>query len=144
MRPYEAAGILGIPKVKQFTALFVPYIRKPLISVVFTVFTLIVTDYGVPLMIGGRCITLPVMMYEDVIGLLDFGKGSVIGAVLLVPAVIAFILDTINRDKASSSFGIRPFKRIDNPIAKTVAFALCALTGAVIVLPAYSDRKSVV
>lgn len=137
-RPYEAADILGIPKAKQFTALFVPYIRKPLISVVFTVFTLIVTDYGVPLMIGGRCITLPVMMYEDVIGLLDFGKGSVIGAVLLVPAVIAFILDTINRDKASSSFGIRPFKRIDNPIAETVAFALCALTGAVIVLPAAS------
>ena len=71
-------------------------------------------------MIGGGCITLPVMMYEDVIGLLDFGKGSVIGTVLLVPAVIAFILDTINRDKASSSFGIRPFKRIDNPIAETV------------------------
>ena len=41
---YEAARVLGIPKFRQFTAIMLPFLRKPLISVVFSVFTLIITD----------------------------------------------------------------------------------------------------
>jgi iron(III) transport system permease protein len=107
--PYEAADVLGIPKVRQFIAITLPYLRKPMIAAVFTVFTLVITDYGVPLMIGGQCITLPVMMYQDVVGLLDFGKGSVIGLVLLVPALVAFIIDLINRDRGNAGFVIKAF-----------------------------------
>lgn len=137
-RPYEAASILGIPKSHQFSALFIPYIRKPLISVIFAVFTQIITDYGVPLMIGGHCITLPVMMYEDVIGMLDFGKGSVIGCVLLLPAFIAFILDTMNRDKASTSYDTRKFKRSNNGVLKCAAFVLCCIVCVFVILPVLS------
>jgi len=68
--PYEAATVLGIPRKNQFFSITFPYLRKPLISVIFAVFTLIFTDYGVPLMISGRFITLPVLMYQEVIGLL--------------------------------------------------------------------------
>jgi len=102
--PYEAAGVLGIPKINQFFSITFPYLRKPLISVVFAVFTLIFTDYGVPLMIGGRYITLPVLMYQEVIGLLNFSRGSVIGSFLLIPALIAFVFDLLNRDRANQSF----------------------------------------
>lgn len=42
-------------------------------------------------------------MYREVIGLLDFSKGAVVGAILLVPALIAFIVDLINKDKSGSS-----------------------------------------
>ncbi|MDR1786287.1 MAG: ABC transporter permease subunit, partial [Spirochaetaceae bacterium] len=72
--PYEAAAALGIPRVRQFLGITLPYLRRPLISVVFAVFTLIFTDYGVPLMIGGRFTTLPVLMYQEVIGLLNFSR----------------------------------------------------------------------
>ena len=81
---------------------YVPYLRKPLISIIFATFTMIITDYGVPLMVGGKYMTLPVMMYQDVIGMLDFGKGSVIGMILLIPAFIACILDMANRDKGNA------------------------------------------
>jgi iron(III) transport system permease protein len=105
--PYEAATVLGIPKANQFFSITFPYLRKPLISVVFAVFTLVFTDYGVPLMIGGRYITLPVLMYQEVIGLLNFSRGSIIGSFLLVPAVIAFVFDFLNRDRASQNFIIQ-------------------------------------
>ncbi len=60
--PYEAASVLGIPRSNQFFSITFPYLRKPLISVIFAVFTMIFTDYGVPLMIGGRYVTLPVLI----------------------------------------------------------------------------------
>ena len=43
-----------------------------MISVMFATFTLIFTDYGVPLMVGGKFMTLPVYMYNEVIGLMNF------------------------------------------------------------------------
>lgn len=54
---------------------------------------MIFTDYGVPLVVGGKSMTLPVYMYREVIGLLDFSKGAIIGILLLIPAFIAFIID---------------------------------------------------
>jgi hypothetical protein len=50
---------------------------------------MIITDYGVPLMVGGKFKTISVVMYQEVIGQLNFGNGCVYGALLLIPAVIA-------------------------------------------------------
>ena len=107
--PYEAAEVMGLTAVDRFLSITVPYLRKPLISIVFATFTMIITDYGVPLMVGGKYMTLPVMMYQDVIGMLDFGKGSVIGMILLIPALIACVLDMANRDKGNTSYVGKPY-----------------------------------
>lgn len=107
--PYEAAKVLGISKWNQFTAITLPYLRKPMISVAFSVFTLSFTDYGVPLMVGGKYKTLPMVMYQEVIGQLNFGKGCVYGAILLVPAVIAFVLDMANKSSSKAGYVNRPF-----------------------------------
>ena len=107
--PYEAARVLGISKWHQFTSITMPYLRKPMIAVVFSVFTLSFTDYGVPLMVGGKFKTLPMVMYQEVIGQLNFGKGCVYGAILLIPAVIAFVLDQLNQNAGSTSYVNRSF-----------------------------------
>jgi iron(III) transport system permease protein len=133
--PYEAAAVLGIPRVRQFFSITFPYLRKPLISVVFATFTLIFTDYGVPLMIGGRFITLPVLMYQEVIGLLNFSRGSVIGAFLLIPAVIAFIFDTLSRDRGGQNFVIQEKAKQTNRIRDGAALAWCFLICGLIALP---------
>ena len=52
--PYEAAKVLGVSAPRRFFSITLPYLRRPLISIVFTVFTMIITDYGVPLIIGGK------------------------------------------------------------------------------------------
>ena len=133
--PYEAADVLGLSKTNTFFAVTLPYLRKPLISVFFATFTMIITDYGVPLMIGGKYITLPVMMYQDVIGMLDFGRGSVIGTVLLIPALIACILDIFNRDKGNLSFVTRPFVIRPKHLRDISACFICILICAAVTLP---------
>ncbi|GHV67114.1 phosphonate ABC transporter permease [Spirochaetia bacterium] len=133
--PYEAAAVLGIPKYRQFFSISFPYLRKPLISVVFAVFTLVFTDYGVPLMIGGRYITLPVLMYQEVIGLLNFSRGSVIGSFLLIPALAAFIFDLLNKDRGSQSFVIQEKPRSENILKNTLALIYCIALCLLIALP---------
>ncbi|GHV79876.1 phosphonate ABC transporter permease [Spirochaetia bacterium] len=133
--PYEAAAVLGIPRARQFFSITFPYLRKPLISVVFAVFTLIFTDYGVPLMIGGRFTTLPVLMYQEVIGLLNFSRGSVIGSFLLIPAVIAFLFDVLNTDRANQNFVVQEKHKGDSKLRDTIAALYCVLICFLIALP---------
>lgn len=129
--PYEAAEVMGLNARDKFFAITLPYLRKPLISVLFATFTMIITDYGVPLMVGGKYLTLPVMMYQDVIGMLDFGKGSVIGTILLIPALIACILDMANRDKGNSAFIGKPYSIKNNKkrdlLARVIIVAIVIL-----------------
>ncbi len=133
--PYEAAQVLGLSKFRQFTAISFPYLRKPLISVVFAVFTLIITDYGVPLMVGGKYTTIPVVMYQEVIGQLDFGKGAVYGCLLLIPAVAAFIVDLTNKDKGNSTFVAKPITPENGLPGKIFSYILCVLVSLFVLLP---------
>ena len=112
--PYEAATVLGVPRINQFFSITFPYLRKPLISVVFAVFAMVFTDYGVPLTIGGKFITLPVLMYQEVIGQLNFSRGSIIGSFLLMPVVAAFVFDVLNRDKGNQGFVVQEKTREEN------------------------------
>ena len=133
--PYEAAEVMGLSTIDKFFAILLPYLRKPLISVIFATFTMIITDYGVPLMVGGKYMTLPVMMYQDVIGMLDFGKGSVIGMILLIPALIACVLDMANRDKGNTAFVGRPYDIKENSKRDLVAKIIITLLVVLIFLP---------
>lgn len=132
---YEAAQVLGIPRWRQFTAIMLPYLRKPLISVVFAVFTVIITDYGVPLMVGGKYITVATVMYQEVIGQLDFGKGAVYGALLLIPTVIAFVVDLLNKDKGKGGYVTKPCAMADGIGAKTASYLYCGAVTVFTLLP---------
>ena len=135
--PYEAADVLGIPKHRQFFAITGPYLRKPLISVIFAVFTMIVTDYGVTLSIGGKFKTLPVLLYEDAVGALNYSTGSVIGIVLLVPALAAFLFDLFNKDKGNTSFVSKTYT--NKSVAKDIAgYVITGLTSLLVILVIFS------
>ena len=133
--PYEAADVLGIPKANQFLSITQPYLRKPLISAVFATFTLVVTDYGVPLMVGGKTVTLPVLMYQEVIGLLNYNTGVAIGFVLLIPAVVAFLIDVLNADKGKSSFVSKAFDIKRNLVRDVLGYVVGIVASVAIVLP---------
>lgn len=133
--PYEAADVMGLSVKDKFLSITLPYLRKPLISVIFATFTMIITDYGVPLMVGGKYMTLPVMMYQDVIGMLDFGKGSVIGMILLVPALIACILDMANRDRGNGAFVGKAYGIRKSITRDRIARGICLLIVICIFLP---------
>ncbi len=136
--PYEAATVLGLSNAKRFFGITLPFLRKPLISVIASVFTMIVTDYGVPLMVGGKFKTVSVVMYQDVIGQLDFKAGSVYGIVLLVPAIISFIIDFMNKDKGNSAFVVKPVAQTSKKRMVIPAYIYCAVASVVILLPIIS------
>lgn len=101
---YKAANVLGVPNYRRFLDITLPFMKKTLISAFFAVFTMIVTDYGVPLMVGGKTTTLSVLMYNNAIGKIDYDAGSVIGAFLLIPAVLAFLVDILNPENGQENF----------------------------------------
>ncbi len=133
--PYEAAEVMGINKFHQFWAITAPFLRKPMISVFFAVFTMIFTDYGVPLVVGGKFLTLPVLMYQDVIGQMKFGRGAVYAIFLLLPAVISFLFDLFNKDSANSSFVTKTDQASSRKSTRTVSYLICLLAAVLIVLP---------
>lgn len=100
---YEAAEVLGLSKLNQFMTITLPSMKRTILSAVLAVFTMVFTDYGVPLMAGGTAMTLPVYMYREVIGMMNFSKGAVIGVILLLPAVVAFLMDLRNSGNPNSS-----------------------------------------
>lgn len=133
--PYEAARVLGIGKARRFCAITLPYLTKPMISVFFAVFTMIITDYGVPLMIGGKYKTLPVLMYEEVIGRQDFAKGSFFGVILLLPAVIAFFVDLFCKNDRRSGSVAREFTLSKKFVRDALAFVYLAVLSVCVIYP---------
>ncbi len=100
---YDVCKILGFNKWQTFIKVTFCYLKKSILSAIFAVFTLIFTDYGVPLAVGGKFITLPVYLYKEVMGLLNFSSGIMISLFLLIPAILSFLFDLLCKDYTTTS-----------------------------------------
>ena len=98
-RLYEAAISLRAPKPRIFWTVTLPGARYGLISAAFVVFTLVITDFGVPKVIGGQFNVLALDIYKQVIGQQNFEMGAVVSVVLLLPAFVAFGVDRMVQKK---------------------------------------------
>ncbi len=94
-RLYEAADSMGTSEVRKFMTITLPGAKYGLISASMVVFTMAVSEFGVPKVIGGNTNVLAVDIYKQVIGQQNFSMGAVVGLVLLLPAVAAFVIDHI-------------------------------------------------
>ena len=99
--PYDAASIMGISRFSTFFRLTIPYLCIALISAFFACFTLIFSDYGMPMEIAGKVKTLPMYLYDQFMSSFQYGRGSIAGFVLLIPSVISFVFDLIFKDQSS-------------------------------------------
>ena len=90
---YESSSVLGFSKWRQFVKITLPSMKGTIVSACISVFTMVFTDYGVAISVGGGHDTLPVYMYTEILGQTNFSSGAVLGVVLLAPAVVAFLLD---------------------------------------------------
>lgn len=133
--PYKAAEVLGISSLHRFFRITLPYLKKTLISAFFAVFTMIVTDYGVPLLIGGKTITLSVLMYNKAVGMLDYDSGSVIGAFLLIPALMAFLVDVINPENGQSAFVSEKVEQANASWTKAAGYLCCGVLSVCVLAP---------
>jgi len=92
-RLYEAAESMGTRAWRRFLTITLPGAKYGLISAAMVVFTMAVSEFGVPKVIGGNYPVLAIDIYKQVIGQQNFQMGAVVGLVLLLPAVIAFAVD---------------------------------------------------
>jgi len=134
-RNYEAAESLRASKWRIFWTVTVPGARYGLISAAFVVFTLVITDFGLPKVIGGQFNVLAVDIYKQVIGQQNFEMGAVVSVVLLIPAIFAFVVDRIVTKKQVSLLSARsvPYQPKPNRRFDMLAFAWCALAALFVI-----------
>ncbi len=93
-RLYEAADAMGTSAARKFFTITLPGAKYGLISAALVTFTLVITDFGIPKVIGGNFNVLATDVFKLVIGQQDFSKGAVVAILLLLPAVLTFAVDS--------------------------------------------------
>jgi iron(III) transport system permease protein len=106
-RLYEAARSLKAGPVRTFIAVTLPNIRYGLMATAIFVFVRVLTDFGIPKVIGGNYNVLATDIYKEVVGQQNFGMGAVVSIILLIPALLAFALDRYVSSRQSGSFSAR-------------------------------------
>lgn len=94
-RLYESGRTLGASSWKLFRDVTLPGARFGIAAAIFVAMTLIVTDFGNPMVVGGDYNVLATEVYNQVIGQAQFERGAVIGVVLLVPAALAKMVEKV-------------------------------------------------
>jgi iron(III) transport system permease protein len=144
-RLYEAADAMGTTAWRRFMTVTLPAAKYGLVSAAMVSFTMAVSEFGVPKVIGGNYPVLAIDIYKQVIGQQNFQMGAVVGLVLLVPAVVAFAIDAIvqRRQKALLTARSVPYapKRVALRDALFLAYvvAISAYMLGVILMAAYGS-----
>jgi iron(III) transport system permease protein len=133
-RLYEAADALGASKTRMFFTVTLPGAKYGVISAGFVVFTLVITDFGIAKVIGGRFNVLATDIFKQVIGQQNFEMGAVVGFVLLIPAVLAFGADRILQRRQVALLSARAVPLVPKPSARRDwgLLVFCAVVGGLI------------
>ncbi|EIY6178285.1 putative 2-aminoethylphosphonate ABC transporter permease subunit [Vibrio parahaemolyticus] len=128
-RLYEAARALKTSPMKTFFMVTLPAAKYGLISTLIVVFTLVITDFGVPKVIGGSYNVLATDIFKQVVGQQNFAMGAVTSIMLLFPAVMAFGADRWVQKKQKSLFDTRsvPYHPEPNKTRDGLCFVYCSL-----------------
>lgn len=102
-RLYEAARALKAGPWRSFWTVTLPSSRYSIVSAASVVFVLVFTDFGIPSVVGGSTNVLASDIYKLVIGRFDFEMGAVVGVLLLVPALVAYVVDSLARRSQRSA-----------------------------------------
>jgi iron(III) transport system permease protein len=107
LRLYEAADALGTTAARKFWTITLPGAKYGLISAALVVFTLVITDFGIPKVIGGNFNVLATDVFKLVIGQQDFQRGAVVALLLLAPALLTFAADHWVSRRQTAMLGAR-------------------------------------
>ncbi|AZV42660.1 putative 2-aminoethylphosphonate ABC transporter permease subunit [Peribacillus asahii] len=133
-RLYEAANTLGVHKIKQFMTITLSSVKYGLISAIFVVFSLSFTDYGAPKVVGGQYNVLATDVYKQVIGQQKMEMGATVGIILILPALVAFLVDQMTQRKQGSYISSKsaPYQISENRKRDMLSLMFCFLVSACI------------
>ena len=134
----DAALNLGASRLKIFTTITLPLSIPGIVSAMLLVFIQSLQDFSNPAVIGGDFATLGVESYRIITGLYDLKTGTLLSIMLLLPSLVAFLLQkywisgksfiTVT-GKPSQNRGKIAEKHIVYPL-----FAVCMLFCSIILL----------
>jgi iron(III) transport system permease protein len=114
-RLFEAAEALSASRWRKFVTVTLPSARYGLISAALVVFSYSVSEFGIPKVIGGNFPVLAVEVYVQVVGMHNFGRGAVVALLLLLPVLVAFIVDWRIQRKQRASLTARAVPYVPRP-----------------------------
>ncbi|MDR7555172.1 MAG: putative 2-aminoethylphosphonate ABC transporter permease subunit [Armatimonadota bacterium] len=134
-RLYESAAALGASPRRIFLTVTIPGAKYGLLSAAFVVFTLVITDFGIPKVIGGQFNVLATDVYKQVFGRQNFETGAVVSMILLVPAVLSFLAERYvhRRQQAALTPQAVPLQPRPRPAVDWAFLGLCTLIAVPIV-----------
>ncbi|MCZ3313681.1 putative 2-aminoethylphosphonate ABC transporter permease subunit [Acinetobacter baumannii] len=135
-RLIEASLSLGKNIWKTHYHVTLPAIRYGLISASLVAFIYVLTDFGIPKVIGGSFNMMALDVYKQIIGQQNMSMGAVISILLLLPAVFVFICDRIQskRHARFQAFQTKPYVSASNKKLEVVLGLFCGLVSGVILL----------
>jgi iron(III) transport system permease protein len=133
-RLYDAAAALGAGRLRTFLTVTLPGVKYGVMSACFVVFTTAITDFGAPKVLGGKTSVMATEIYNQVIGQQNFTMGATVSVVLLVPALLAVVVDRLvqRRQYALVSSSARPLAPAGGPLARWGLFVYCSLVATAI------------
>ncbi len=135
-RLYEAALSLRAGKARVFFTVTLPGAKYGIVTATFVVFTLTLTDFAIPKITGGSYNVLSLDIYKQVVGQQNFEMGAVVGVILLVPAIVAFIVDRLvqRRQVATLTPDAVPFHPKPNKLFDTAMLVYCMGIGFIMLV----------
>jgi iron(III) transport system permease protein len=133
-RLYEAADAMGTSAARKFFTITLPGAKYGLISAALVTFTLVITDFGIPKVIGGSFNVLATDVFKLVIGQQDFAKGAVVAILLLAPALFTFAVDSYVSRRQTAMLTARAVPYVPQPSTRRDAAmtAFCSLIAALV------------
>jgi len=131
-RLYEAADAMGTTMLRKFFTITLPGAKYGLISAALVTFTLVMTDFGVPKVIGGNFNVLATDVFKLVIGQQDFSRGAVVAILLLTPAVLTFAVDHFVNRRQTAMLTARavPYAPKTSPVYDQLMTLYCGVIAA--------------
>ncbi|WP_428879300.1 putative 2-aminoethylphosphonate ABC transporter permease subunit [Acinetobacter baumannii] len=135
-RLIEASLSLGKNIWKTHYHVTLPAIRYGLISANLVAFIYVLTDFGIPKVIGGSFNMMALDVYKQIIGQQNMSMGAVISILLLLPAVFVFIFDRIQSKRYArfQAFQAKPYVSASNKKLEVVLSIFCGLVSGAILL----------
>jgi iron(III) transport system permease protein len=132
----EAAESLGATPFKVFTRITLPSAKYGIFSAAALTFNLTITDFGNPVVIGGNYNVLATEIYAQVTNLYRFDLGATISIILLVPSMMAFMLNYYISRKTFSmiSGAAKPVIPPSRRLKKTAYTVYCSLVSLAIII----------
>ena len=97
---YDSGRDLGANAFFVLKDILLPLLSPAILASFFLSFLRGLSDFGTPIIIGGRYSTLATEIYLQIIGFSDFSKAAAMNILLLFPAFFSFLLYRMSMKKA--------------------------------------------